>query len=328
MADSYEIVRNAAGLCDLGAEGRMKIVGTDAIDGVNALFSMDLETALPGGGLSGMFLDESAKIIAFATIFIDDEDLFLITEPSTADVLMTYLSDKLANRDAKIQDLSSTHDWISILGPKAQEIMIEVGGDDILGLPYLSFEHNQDLDLKVFRMGGCGEFEYRLLCPKDRTETIISELLRRGESFGLALIEASVMPLLELEMRTLRLADIPEGVTPIDCGLHWMIDFRKETFPGSDVIHAAKEKPAHRMVMLSFPKGSHAEAGGRITIEGQDMGYLVRVIHSPALDQTVGLALADPDFGWIGVSFETNDDGSLGTATSAPLFITKTVMEA
>lgn len=327
MKASYQLARNHAALLDLEAEGRIRIAGAGAEAALNACFSMDLEIIHPWRGVTGLFLNEEASVLAIATVFRADDEFFVFTEAASAARLLAHLREALAGADARIEDLSDAYGWIGLLGPKAQAAMAELAGEEVLGLPYQSFEENQPLQATLFRMGFCGEFEYRVLVPRARIHELAERLLDGGRPFGVDKAPPDVMCVLMLEMRSLGFADIPPGGDPIQCGLHWMVNFRKPQFVGRDALMAAKEAAPQRALMVRLEPAGSARAGDRLRIEGRDLGQLAHVDYSPVLEQDIALAYVDADLGWVGVTFDAKvaAGSCLATGVSAPLFVTKTI---
>lgn len=330
MNACYKIARNQTALIDLGNEGRIRVSGADAEKALNACFSMDLEIILPWKGVTGLFLNDQASVLAIATVFKGDDEFFIFTEAATAKTLLQHLGEKLVSAAVEIEDLSTQYGWLCVLGPNAQNAMSQFAGEDILGLPYLAFEENAKLEAKLFRMGFSGEFEYRILCPLDRCKEMTASMLDAGQEFGLEVVQPDILPLLMLEMRSLGIADIPADADPIQAGLHWMVNFRKESYPGYEAVQKAKSNPRRKALMLLLAESGVAAAGDRIEIEGQDFGFLAHVDYSPTLESDIALAYADPELGWVGVAFETKGKvrGCTATGVSAPLFVTKTVSGA
>lgn len=330
MNESYKLARNSVALLDMKAEGRFLISGPNAEMALNALFSIDLEVIPSWKGCTGLFLTETATVIAIATVFKADEEFYVFTDAGAADALRQHLATEIPAHDAIFDDLSGTHEWFCVLGPRAQDMMAKCAGEEILGLPYLSFEQNDKLDVKLFRMGQCGEFEYRLLVPVERAAEIFSLLLEEGAEFDIGNAKHEAMSTLMLEMRSLAKGDLPGDADPIQSGLHWMISFRKDNLRAGEVIHTAKLAPASRSLMVRMEKPGYATDGDRLEIEGQDVGFCARVVHSLTLESDIGFAFVNPDFGYVGVSFEVK--GAQGNTTalgvSAPLFVTKTILSA
>lgn len=325
---NYHIIRNRVALLDLSSEGRLRVAGANAVKVLDRIFSMDLEIVPRWHGVSGLFLREDASIIAIATVFKgDDDECYVFTEAASAATLRDHLRSHLSTDGVQLVDLSASFSCLSVIGPSAQSAVSRTCGDDILGMRYLSFEFNPTLGVQVFRMGFCGEYEYRLLCPVEAAEDLAQRLLEDGRTLEIDRAEPAVLPQLMMEMRSICLHDIPAAANPIDLGMHWMLSFRKRGYPGAEVLQALKGKPGSRALMLRFEKTGIACAGDRLEIDGTDVGFCSSVVFSPTLGQDIGLACVDPVYGWVGVPFSV--DGPRGVVgavgVSAPLFVTKTV---
>jgi glycine cleavage system aminomethyltransferase T len=179
-------------------------------------------------------------------------------------------------------------------------------------------------------MGFCGEYEYRILCPREKSGELAPRLLDAGREFGIACADPAVFPLLMLEMRSLSKADIPSAGNPVTLGMHCMVSFRKQDYPGSRVLQLSKRDPVSRTLMLRFEQTGVACAGDRLVIDSVDVGFCANVYFSPTLGQDIGLACVDPAFGWVGVPFTVIGKHGVVDAVgvSAPLFVTKTVSAA
>lgn len=334
FGDSYRSVRERVALLDLADEGRFRISGAGATAALYRIFSMDLDIVPRGRGVTGLFLDGDAGVIAIATVFRGEDECYVFTEADTADRLHKYLLSRLIDvadaGDVRLDDLAKSHSWLCVLGPLAQAAMAGIAGDDVLGMPYLSFECHPELSMPVFRMGYCGEYEYRMLCPRQQRESLLARVFEQGHEFGIEQADPAILPLVMLEMRSLRSADIPAGADPLAMGMHWMLGFRKQGYPGAARLDAVKRAPAHRTLMLAFDHPEMAFAGDRLQIEGKDVGHCVRVMFSPTLGRDIGLACVAPDVGWVGVRFDVvGAKGSVAAVgVSAPLFVTRTVRAA
>jgi aminomethyltransferase len=326
----YEFARSGTALMDLSSEGYFRVTGPDAENMLNRCFSMDLEIVFPWKGVTGLFLTDSAKLIAIATLFKADDDFIVFTEEKTSESLFLHLQSQFAGSTVHIESMAADYAMLCVLGPQAQNAMSMFGGEDILGLPYLSFEDNAKLDARLFRVGFTGEYEYRILCPRDRRDAMWADFIARGNDYGIGVASAEVMSLLMMEMRSLQKSGLPADADPISLGLHWMVNFRKEDFPGLQVLNSAKELPASRTLMLCLDSPKMAQAGDRLQIDGQDVGYCSSIHYSPTLQKDIGLAHVTNEFGWVGVPFNVvSQHGAINAiGVSAPLFVTKTVMSA
>ena len=324
---TYTLARNTAALMDLSAEGRLRISGAECEAALDSLFSVDLEMLAPYKGTIGLFLAADGHTIAIAVVFKGEDEFFVFTEAETKQALSAYLNEQLQGRDVEIENLDETTGWIAVVGPKAQDVTAKAAGEDILGMPYHSFEDNTTIGGKLFRMGQVGEFEYRFLVPAAETERVRAALLEAGAGFGIGEGDASAIPMLMLEMRSLLHSDIPASADPIQAGLHWMVDFRKPGLPAGEKLAARKAQPERRALMVVAEDDGKMMAGDLLAIAGEEVGIVVRSAWSQTLGRSIALSYVRDDLGWVGVPFDVL--GAAGKVpvkgVSAPLFVTRTV---
>lgn len=331
MTTDYSLCRDGVALFDLSAEARFSVSGPAAETALNALATIDVGSLRPWRGKMGLFLAPDASIIAIATIFRADARFYIFAEAAVANRLRAYLAEEIVALGATFTDLSQSHCLYSVAGPSAQEVMIAAAGDDVVGLPFLSGEHNAELGAIVFRMGNTGEFEYRLMADASQASALTHRLCEHGASFGIAPAAAEVMKTLLLEMRSLSAGDIPADTSPLEAGLHWMVNFRKDQPVAAAALRQSKAAPRTRCVAVTIEGVDAAlPASTRLFIEGQDVGVLASSEYSQALGKHVGVAYVAPEFGWVGVRFVTHAPSghAVVRAVSAPMLVTKTAKRA
>jgi aminomethyltransferase len=328
--ESYRAARGGVALIDLSEDAYLRVSGDTAEQDLEGLFSMELALVGVGRGISGMFLNESGHVIAAATIFRQGDDFIIFTDRDGAEALISYLRGACLGSDTAIEDLRREYRLLSVLGPQAQNVMAACAGEEILGLPYLTCEQNEALGAVLFRMGYSGEYEYRILCAQEQAQDIESRIMSATAEYRVHRGQRDVLPTMMLEMRSLGSADIPANESPVALGLHWMVAFRKDAYPGKAQVRRQKSEAERKAVMVVMDKSATVKAGTRIAIESRDVGYVSCVRFSPTLGTDIGLAMVDRDFAWVGVQYHVagTDDGTRMNAVSAPLFVTRTVKAA
>jgi glycine cleavage system aminomethyltransferase T len=326
MLKTYAAARSGVALFDNQKEGRFRLSGP-SYAALNELVSVDLDLLDPFAGVVGLVTQPDAQLVAIVLIFRGDDEFYLFTEHDRADALHQYLVERLAESDVLIEDLRYTHDWLAIVGPLAQDVMVEAGGEDILGLPYLSYEDNGRLGCQLFRVGFTGEFEYRFLVPRAHADELRSELDRAGAASGMILGDVNALPVLFLEVRFPVHGDIGFADNILEAGLHWMVNFRKPNLVGGKILHKQKRSLKRRGLMLRLDGAGKAKGGDQLLIEGQEVGVMARVANSPTLGGDIGLAYVNADVGWVGVSFDVVGAGgsTVGQGISAPTVLTRSV---
>lgn len=324
MSITYELVRNQAALFDFSSEGRFFIRGADAIEAVNAVIASDLEAIPELKALNTVVLDESGTIQAIVWVLKTEDGIWVLCDPDRRTLVGERLVASAMKYTAEVDDRTEITLCLAVIGPAAQKIAMAVAGEDVIGIPYLGFEVNEQTDTLLCRLGYTGEFEFRFIAKHERASDMRALLLEAGAEYGLEVGEASDLPLLMLEMRSLSQREhIPEGTSPIQAGLHWMVDFRKECYTGHDALHALKMDPGRKALMLQFETVTPPVGDQTVRIDQQDVGRCVCVAFSPTLGKTIALAYVDAALAWVSVVFDVA--GLDARAVSAPLFITKTV---
>jgi glycine cleavage system aminomethyltransferase T len=321
---TYELVRNHAALFDLSAEGRFFVSGADAEQAVNAAITADLEAIPELKALNTLALTAEGAIIAMLWVLKDEDGIWIICDPDRRDAMAACLAQAVNGCAAELEDRTDTTCCLAVIGPDAQEIAMEAAGEDIVGVPYLGLEPNADTDSLVCRLGYTGEFDFRFIAAATRRAQLRDHLHQAGASFQLGDGDTRAMPSLMLEMRSLHQAShIPADADAIQAGLHWMIDFRKESFVGKEAVERAKAEPTRKAVMLILEAAAAPEIPAPIRIEDQVVGECVYATWSPTLGKLVGLGYIVEELAWVGVVFDVA--GGDAAAVSAPLFITQTV---
>lgn len=324
MLETYTAARNAVALFDNAADARICVSGPDWRK-LNEFVSIDLAALHPFHGLVGLVIRPDASLVAVASIFKGDGEFLLIGEAERAETLLAHLTGCLAGHNVKIEDLRGSHGYLSIVGPLAQDVTVEAAGEDILGLSFLSFEDNQRLGCKLIRAGFTGEYEYRFLVPNAGADELRRRLEAAGQAAGMIAGDPAALPLMLLEVRSLLHRDITAGANVLEAGLHWMINFRKQNLLGGTVLEQLKSSIQRRSVMIELADAGAARDGDPLSIEGEKVGVITRVEHSPARNADISLAYVDADLGWVGVSYDViaGERKTIARAVAAPMVITK-----
>lgn len=326
MLETYEAVRNNIALFDQETDGRFRISGPD-YGALNQLVSIDLNVLRPYHGSVSLVLDDDAGLIAIALIFKGSEEYYVFTEGERADALAARLAQGLSGKDVKIEDLRHSHCLQSVIGPSAQNLIVAAAGEELLGLPYLSFEHNQGLNATIFRVGFTGEFEYRFLAPLSEAEALRDRLSSLGQPFGLKIGNSEALSLLLLEVRSIKFRDAAAATNVLEAGLHWMVHFNKPGLVAGATLNAAKTSLKRRGLMLDFADTGMVKIGDALSIEGRRVGEITEVKYSPSLGRDIGFGYVDVEYGWVGISFEVESAAGTTRARgiSAPTIMTRSI---
>ena len=156
-------LRYDVALADLAHVTCLRVSGDDAYEALDAVCPADL-VLRDGQMLHTLFLRDDGSPLCDVYVCRDDEEFWLLLEgqdgPSAAAHLRAAAP---AGLRFDVRELDASHRSLLVSGPYAWELMGELVGPGIVGLPYLSFF--LEGDWLCFRAGKTGEFGYHLLGP-------------------------------------------------------------------------------------------------------------------------------------------------------------------
>jgi aminomethyltransferase len=332
----YNAVRNTVGLFDFSITSKIRISGERSLDFLEKLLVGNIGAMSEGKVLNTLFSREDGTILAIIWLLKNESDFIILTDAEKKEAVLKQLRQYINDfEDVELEDISESYSCLSVIGPKAIEIPRSIVGDDIIGLPYLGFEHDdiEGVDCILCRIGYTGEYEYRFLIPSEVSLKLWERIIDIGKEYGLVLCGFDVLDTLMLEMKSINQnKNLLEDVTCLQAGLHWMVYFRKEDFIGKEAIFKEKSQGISRKLLpILFDEGRDITERADIYLGEEKIGFVIHNKYSPTIGKDIGLAYLDERYAWVGLSFEveTTDKQCRNIRTvSAPLFITKTVREA
>lgn len=326
----YWAIRDDIALMDVSGVTKVRIAGEGATDYLDYICTGNILSLSEGKSIYSSICGDNGMIVALVHVLKDADDYLLFTDPEKRRALLDWLNGHRQDR-VEIKDISEEFSYISINGPKAIEIPKIVISEDILGLPYLGFEHYKidDIDCILYRCGLSGEYEYKFLLPPDKTLRVWEKIIEVGKDFNLLCCGLDSLEIPMLEMRSVnQQKDLLPDTTLLRAGLHWMVNLRKEQFIGKDAILKEKQaKPIEKLTMFTS-ESERIQRNNKLYIEEENVGFVIHSGYSPKLKRTIGCAYIKREYAYSGIDFEIevqpNIREILHTA-STPLFLTKTV---
>jgi len=274
--------------------------------------------------LHTLLLDEAATTAADVYVCRDDEAFLLMVEERPGFSAGDHLRAAAGPASVEIQPLDETHQLVSLDGPYAWELMAELVGPHVVGLPYMSFFHGEGQGWTCFRAGKTGEYGYALLVERPRAAELVARIQELGRSFDLEEVGQDALDQCALENGFFNIRrEGSAGLTPLELQLQWRVSRRKAGFIGAEALARHLKEPPRRRVQCVTSPGPLA-AGDAVSFEGRPVGTLLNAGRSPSLGAWVGLALLELPFASPGVDLEVG----AGTARTAspPLLLNRSLL--
>ncbi len=304
----YKAVRENALLVDSSHMSIVSVMGDDAWALVNHLCSADVSIIRDEQGMYSLVLNDDGTVWGDVYVLCTDEGYYILSENLSAVDIIERLNSLLEKADElDIQETPEinamdSENWGALLleGPYAWEVLSEIYGFDIIGLPYHEYMNTDD-GLMAFRCGKHGEFGYLLIGEQDKLADTWAQLLECGEKFNLKTGGLDYQKTVRVENPCWEAA-IYDGYSrsPVELQMQWAVQYDKEDFVGKEAVEAQSNDGVERKLVGIVPVGDCAgiASNDKVQVNGEDVGVIVKGVYSPARQSWIALALVDSEYAY------------------------------
>jgi len=293
--------REAVAIYDQSSFSKLMLQGRDALAVLQRLCANDIDVPL-GRMVYTPMLNARGGIESDLTItrLTPDRqgDRFLIVTGSAqatrdADWIGRHIG---AEQHATLTDVSALTTVLSVMGPKARELMARVSPDD-LSPSALKFSWTREIDLgharvRAARMSYVGGPGYELYVPVEMTRHVYLALHEAGHDLGLTDAGYYALDALRIEQgRRAWGAELGPDETPWQAGLGFSVKPEKPVdFLGRTALLAARDQPLTKKLVTLVAQTSerYLWGGEPIVIDNTICGELTSAGWSPLAGTCVG----------------------------------------
>ena len=306
ILDEYKAVRENALLVDYSHMAIVSVTGEDAWILVNHIASADISIVRDEQGIYSLVLNDDGTILGDMYVLCAMDGYYILSENiSVARIIevLKFAAEKYD--DLGIQEnpeIKSMEDdnWGAIMleGPYSWELMSEIYGYDIIGLPYCEYMNTED-DLIVFRCGKHGEFAYQVIGPQSLLVELWVKLQKIGVKYLLKTGGLDYQRIVRVENTGWDQSIYAEYSTnPVELQLQWAIQYDKEDFIGKAAVELMSAQSAARKVVGIVPCVNCASLSkdDKILVNGQTVGFIINAVYSPAAHSWIALAFINTPY--------------------------------
>jgi sarcosine oxidase subunit alpha len=243
VARESRTVRQSAGIFDASTLGKIEVVGPDAAQFMELLYTNPWAKLEPGRCRYGIMLREDGFIYDDGVVGRLAPDRFHVTTTTGgAARVMNHMEDYLQTEfpQLNVYLTSISEQWavIAVQGPKSREIIAPlVEGIDVsdAAMPHMSVREGKicGVPTRLFRMSFTGERGFEIDVPADYGEAVMEAVWAEAQKHGACLYGTETMHVLRAEKGYIIVGQETDGtVTPNDAGLDWAIGKKKTDFIG------------------------------------------------------------------------------------------------
>ncbi|MFS4438375.1 sarcosine oxidase subunit alpha family protein [Paracoccaceae bacterium GXU_MW_L88] len=263
LARECRVTRESVGMFDASTLGKIEVVGPDAAEFMNRMYTNPWTKLGVGRCRYGLLLGEDGFIRDDGVIGRMAEDRFHVTTTTGgAARVLGMMEDYLQTEwpDLKVWLTSTTEQWavIAVNGPKAAEIVapfiegVEISDESF---PHMSVTECRfdGLPCRLFRLSFTGEVGFEVNVPARYGRQVWETLWGKVEAAGGCAYGTEGMHFLRADKGFIIVGQDTDGtVTPFDAGMGWAVGAKKKDFVGKRSLERPDMKDPMRKQLVGL----------------------------------------------------------------------------
>ena len=304
-------VRSSVGIFDASTLGKIEVVGPDAAEFLNRMYTNPWKALEPGRCRYGLLLREDGFITDDGVSARLAPDRFhLTTTTGGAARVLNMMEDYLQTEwpDLDVWLTSTTEQWavIALQGPDARRLLGPlVEGVDLSAeaFPHMAIREATifGIPTRLFRVSFTGELGFEINVPAACGRALWERLMAAGEEYGITPYGTEAMHVLRAEKGFIIVGQDTDGtVTPYDAGLEWAVGKKKSDFVGKrslarpDIVAPGRKQLVGLLSddpSIVLEEGAQIVADPKQSIPMKMIGHVTSSYWSEALGRSIALAL-------------------------------------
>jgi len=336
VARECAAVRGNVGMFDATTLGKIEIVGPDAAEFIDRMYTGSFARLLPGRCRYGIMLNEAGYVLDDGVIARLAPDRFHVTTTTggAAGVLHhmeDYRQTEFSELDVWLTSITEQWAVIAVQGPRAREIVAPLLDDTgVASVPHMSVREVRirGIPCRLFRVSFTGESGYEINVPADHGAAIWQAVFAAGAPYGIAPYGTEAMHVLRAEKGYIIVGQESDGtVIPNDLGLDCTIGKAKRDFVGKRSLARSDMQRPDRKQLVGLLAGELLEEGAQIVADPRlpvptpMLGHVTSSYWSETLRRPIALALVSGGRARIGeILHASMPAGSIAVRVTEPMF--------
>ncbi len=338
VARECRAVRESVGMFDASTLGKIEVVGPDAAEFLNRMYTNPWKSLAPGRCRYGLLLREDGFITddGVAGRMADDRFHVTTTTGGAARVL-AMMEDYLQTEwpDLNVWLTSTTEHWavIAVQGPRARDVIAPlVEGIDLSpdAFPHMAVREGRirGVPTRLFRVSFTGELGFEVNVPARHARAVWEAIHASGQRFAITPYGTETMHVLRAEKGFIIVGQDTDGtVTPGDAGMDWAIGKKKRDFVGKRSLARPDMVAGGRKQLVGLLTDDPAEVleeGAQIVADPAQpvpmtmIGHVTSSYWSATLGRSMALALVRDGRALMGEALHVPMPGRTIRATVCP----------
>jgi sarcosine oxidase subunit alpha len=320
VAREVKATRETVGILDATTLGKIEIVGPDAAELLNRVYTNAWSKLGVGRCRYGLMLKEDGMVMDDGvTSRLGDDRFLMTTTTGNAASVMAHLEEWLQTEwpDLKVYLTSVTEQFatMTLSGPNARKLLAELSDLDLSTetFPHMSWQEGTvaGVPARIFRISFTGELSYEINVPAGQGLSVWETLFRHGEKYGITPYGTEAMHVLRAEKGFIIVGQETDGsVTPLDLGMDWIVSKQKDFIGRRSLARPDMAKPDRPQLvglLTQDPKVVLPEGGALVEAMRPEtpvpmIGHVTSSYWSPNCGRSIALALVRGGRGRLGTT--------------------------
>ena len=304
-------VRSSLGIFDASTLGKIEVVGPDAAEFLNRMYTNPWKALEPGRCRYGLLLKEDGFITDDGVSARLAPDRFHLTTTTggaarVLNMMEDYLQTEWPDLDVWLTSTTEQFAVIALQGPNARKLLEPlVEGIDLSAeaFPHMAIREGTicGIPTRLFRVSFTGELGFEINVPTAYGRALWEQLMAEGAQCDITPYGTEAMHVLRAEKGFIIVGQDTDGtVTPSDAGLSWAVGKKKPDFVGKrslarpDIIATGRKQ---LVGLLTDDPNVVLEEGAQIVAHPSQpipmtmIGHVTSSYWSETLGRSIALAL-------------------------------------
>ena len=327
-------VRQSVGIFDASTLGKIEVVGPDAAEFLNRMYTNPWKALEPGRCRYGLLLKEDGFITDDGVSARLAPDRFHLTTTTggaarVLNMMEDYLQTEWPDLDVWLTSTTEQYAVIALQGPNARKLLEPlVEGIDLSSdaFPHMAIREGTicGIPTRLFRVSFTGELGFEINVPTAYGRAVWERLMAEGAKYDITPYGTETMHVLRAEKGFIIVGQDTDGtVTPFDAGLDWAVGKKKPDFVGKrsmarpDIIALGRKQ---LVGLLTDDPNVVLEEGAQIVADPNQpipmtmIGHVTSAYWSETLGRSIAFALVAGGHGMTGDTLHIPMPGKIYTA--------------
>ena len=328
-------VRKSLGIFDASTLGKIEVVGPDAAEFLNRMYTNPWKALEPGRCRYGLLLKEDGFITDDGVSARLAPDRFHLTTTTggaarVLNMMEDYLQTEWSDLNVWLTSTTEQYAVIALQGPNARKLLEPiVEGIDLSSeaFPHMAIREGTicGIPTRLFRVSFTGELGFEINVPAAYGRALWERIMAEGAKYDITPYGTEAMHVLRAEKGFIIVGQDTDGtVTPYDAGLDWAVGKKKPDFVGRrslarpDIVAPGRKQLVGLLTddpNVVLEEGAQIVADPRQPIPMKMIGHVTSSYWSVAMGRSIAMALVEGGQGRMGKTLHIPMPGKTHVAT-------------